>query len=166
MPPDDSLFVYNGGVEPRTIRLIQLQPGRRHEDICFELTERHFVETFDYYALSYVWGDVFDRKDVICCGRRLSVTSNLHAVLRRIRATHASDLLWVDAICINHDDIAEKTAQVRMMTEIYARAQFVLIWLGEEEPDDELGIQILHQFTEAVGIDNHFGYESIRASGS
>lgn len=42
-----------------------------------------------------------------------------------------SRYLWIDAICINQDDIAEKNSQVAMMAEIYKKATRVNIWLGE-----------------------------------
>ncbi|QDS71202.1 hypothetical protein FKW77_010275 [Venturia effusa] len=44
------------------------------------------------------------------------------------RATRS--LLWIDALCINQDDKAEKTVQVRMMRKIYERADSVNVWLG------------------------------------
>jgi hypothetical protein len=39
-------------------------------------------------------------------------------------------LLWVDAICINQDDIEERNRQVKLMAFIYSRALAVLVWLG------------------------------------
>jgi hypothetical protein len=37
---------------------------------------------------------------------------------------------WIDAICINQDDIPERNSQVQMMGDIYTNATFVMIWLG------------------------------------
>jgi hypothetical protein len=42
----------------------------------------------------------------------------------------AHPLLWVDAICINQDDLEERNRQVSLMAFIYSRAQAVLVWLG------------------------------------
>ncbi|KAK4443489.1 heterokaryon incompatibility protein-domain-containing protein [Podospora aff. communis PSN243] len=42
--------------------------------------------------------------------------------------------LWIDAICINQDDLAEKARQIPMMARIYRTAARVLIWLGEYSP--------------------------------
>jgi hypothetical protein len=39
-------------------------------------------------------------------------------------------MLWVDAVCINQDDIDESNKQVAMMYFIYSRAQKVIAWLG------------------------------------
>lgn len=35
-------------------------------------------------------------------------------------------------MCINQDDIPERTQQVRMMGDIYAAVSTAVIWLGEE----------------------------------
>jgi hypothetical protein len=42
-----------------------------------------------------------------------------------------SKYLWVDAVCINQDDIDEKNVQVPLMSRIYASAQYVFAWVGE-----------------------------------
>ncbi|KAJ9659975.1 hypothetical protein H2198_002865 [Neophaeococcomyces mojaviensis] len=43
-------------------------------------------------------------------------------------------VIWIDAICINQKDVAERSAQVRIMAEIYQQAFQVVIWLGEHDP--------------------------------
>lgn len=40
-------------------------------------------------------------------------------------------IFWIDAICINQDDLEERAAQVKIMSEIYDKAHEVLVWLGE-----------------------------------
>lgn len=55
----------------------------------------------------------------------------------------ADDLIWADAICINQNDIDEKSAQVSMMDRIYSRATFVLAWLGPDDDEVEVGLKTL-----------------------
>ncbi|OAQ96547.1 hypothetical protein LLEC1_02349 [Akanthomyces lecanii] len=43
---------------------------------------------------------------------------------------HRSKPIWIDAICVNQQDVAERNMQVSMMTQIYGQAQSVIIWLG------------------------------------
>jgi len=43
--------------------------------------------------------------------------------------------LWVDALCINQENDAEKTVQVMKMNQIYQKAYSVCIWLGLDDPD-------------------------------
>jgi hypothetical protein len=40
--------------------------------------------------------------------------------------------LWIDALCIDQSSVSEKTHQVRIMHDIFSRADFVMIWLGTE----------------------------------
>ena len=42
---------------------------------------------------------------------------------------------WIDAICINQDDIQERNHQVQMMGDIYGNAVFVMVWFGPNLDD-------------------------------
>jgi len=52
--------------------------------------------------------------------------------------------LWIDAVCINQDDLDEKTAQVRMMKEIYSGAVEVVAWLGPASGNDKRGMAFVN----------------------
>ncbi|KAK2616075.1 hypothetical protein N8I77_002784 [Diaporthe amygdali] len=41
--------------------------------------------------------------------------------------------LWIDAHCINQEDIDERNAQVSMMARIYSSARSSIVWLGPED---------------------------------
>jgi len=47
------------------------------------------------------------------------------------RVGRATVRMWLDAICINRSDLAERGEQTAMMGRLYSRAKGVLIWLGE-----------------------------------
>jgi hypothetical protein len=60
------------------------------------------------------------------------------ALLRVLRVSDGSDrgrVLWIDALCINQDDDAERVHQVGIMGSIYRQARQVLVWLGT--PDEK-----------------------------
>ena len=38
---------------------------------------------------------------------------------------------WIDAICIDQNNVPERSDQVGLMREIYTSAKFVLVWLGD-----------------------------------
>ena len=71
-----------------------------------------------------------------------SVTPNLKFALQRLRPLFAGEggegegkgelVLWVDAICINQDDIPERSVQTGKMRSIYQNAASVAVWLGLE----------------------------------
>jgi hypothetical protein len=87
-----------------------------------------------YTALSYVWGDVSNPIPITLDKKNIRVTQNLHRALQRFRKTTV--LLWVDAICINQQDLDEKNVQVNMMAKIYVKAASVAVWLGPDEHND------------------------------
>ena len=39
---------------------------------------------------------------------------------------------WTDTVCINQADDNDSTPYVRIMGDIYSRAEAILIWLGED----------------------------------
>ncbi|KAF2193115.1 hypothetical protein K469DRAFT_552171, partial [Zopfia rhizophila CBS 207.26] len=96
-----------------------------------------------YDTLSYVWGDPNSVEEVECNGVLISVTSNLADALRRVRNVEGSNLLWADAICINQQDIEEKSHQVAAMREIYQFSKQTLVWLGDEDEDTEDALDLL-----------------------
>jgi hypothetical protein len=94
----------------------------------------------EYEALSYTWSGGPEepadgnghRGRPLFLGenfRRLAVTKNCEAALKILRQ-RKKELVWIDAICINQRDVAEKTYQVGLMHYIYASAKKVLVYLG------------------------------------
>jgi hypothetical protein len=58
---------------------------------------------------------------------------------------------WIDQICINQSDDAEKSRQVRMMHDIYYCAKETLIYLGEEDEDTQSAFAIGRTFASLKG---------------
>ncbi|KAJ4293619.1 hypothetical protein N0V90_008903 [Kalmusia sp. IMI 367209] len=83
-----------------------------------------------YETLSYVWGDRTGLCEISCNETPIEVTRNLFDALVAIRRPTTARLLWVDAICINQEDVEERNRQVALMASIYRQASRVLIWLG------------------------------------
>ncbi|KAI1447666.1 heterokaryon incompatibility protein-domain-containing protein [Annulohypoxylon stygium] len=48
------------------------------------------------------------------------------------RASSVPLWFWIDALCINQDDLQERAEQVKLMRRIYTSASTVCIWLGNE----------------------------------
>jgi hypothetical protein len=95
-----------------------------------------------YNALSYTWGDPTAVQTILCEGKVLRVTQNLHEALTEYQKRGESAPLWADAICINQSDVTEKTEQVRLMRHVYIQADMVIIWLGQEQADDQVGLDL------------------------
>lgn len=120
-------------------RLITLHPSESKEAvISCDLTIRPLSEHQEYEALSYCWGDASDTRPVQCNGTTLNVTSNLQAALVQLRRADTPRILWVDAVCIDQSNLAERACQVSYMRTIYRNAVRVVVWLGPQEEKSEL----------------------------
>ena len=89
------------------------------------------AETVTYSALSYVWGQDPPRSSILCNGVPLKIPRNLADALYRLAESGQTLHLWCDALCINQEDEAEKSSQVRNMLRIFEKADSVIAWLGE-----------------------------------
>ncbi|KAE9380800.1 hypothetical protein N431DRAFT_477671 [Stipitochalara longipes BDJ] len=77
-------------------------------------------------------GDLMSENIQYSDGRVLKVTANLSLLLSKFRTFNSNQLLWIDAICINQDDMDERSQQVQLMGEIYKKAAQVLMWIGDQ----------------------------------
>jgi hypothetical protein len=91
-----------------------------------------------FQALSYVWGDPTPTHEIIVDGKKIGITANLYQALADIQLAAVYDpLVWSDAVCICQKDMAERSAQVLLMREIYQAASEVCIWLEITSTDIE-----------------------------
>ncbi|RWA03322.1 hypothetical protein EKO27_g11783 [Xylaria grammica] len=101
-----------------------------------------------YPALSYAWGCAERNRVIIVNNLKLRIPKNLYEALFALRPSLSPFLLWVDYICINQEDEAEKAWQVGMMRDIYARADRVLAWMGPGDPESENVVRYLNKIGE------------------
>jgi len=120
---------------PTAFRLLLLDPGTLDDVIECHLLVADLGIKYHYEALSYAWGDPQDTLPIILDSIRRYVTVNLEIALRRLRFKHSSRVIWVDALCINQNDIREREGQVRRMRDIYKSSSRTLVWLGEPPPN-------------------------------
>src|SRR3569833_263089 len=115
----------------RQIRILQLYPGAPKQPIQCALETAYLDENPRYEALSYAWVNPNVSVPIRVNGHRHFVTTNLAAALERLRKPSAAPSLWVDALCIDQGDSAEKSHQVNLMRDIYSNAAHGLLWLGD-----------------------------------
>jgi hypothetical protein len=80
----------------------------------------------DYTAISYMWGSPEDTKTITINGMPITIGENLAATLDCLRSSLV-DKVWIDAVCINHDDIDEHNAQVLRIRDIFSQSLAVTI---------------------------------------
>lgn len=129
---------YHQRLRQDEIRLLTLLPGKPKDEIrcTIQIVSLNDLPVFE--ALSYTWGDVHDTKHITVQGNKHVITSNLDMALRNIVKRRRPRVLWVDALCINQEDIDEKNTQVPLMEKIYSTATGVIAWLGPPLPEVEL----------------------------
>ncbi|KAF2027322.1 HET-domain-containing protein, partial [Setomelanomma holmii] len=122
-------------------RLLLIQPG--HYDDPLRLSLIHSFPAHcrnELTALSYTWGSARNMRLVECNdeGESILLTRNCENAVRRLRSTTRQEAYWIDAICINQDDVLEREVQVRGMGDIYRAAADVVVYLGEEDEQSQL----------------------------
>ncbi|KAJ2901505.1 hypothetical protein MKZ38_001733 [Zalerion maritima] len=127
-------------LEEGHIRIIDLQPGGRDDDVLVTISHQALnliVDTCS--ALSWQWGPeeapktilVLEKDDngVILRTGSMNVRATLLHALKHLRRRDRALSLWVDAIC----------------TVIYGLATEVLVWLGVEEEDSHRAVQFMYK---------------------
>lgn len=125
-------------LKEREIRLLVIQPGDFDSVIVCDVIYTSIDNAREYDALSYVWGSQLIKHDILINGCSFTISQNLYWALKHFRALFNTMVLWVDAICINQDDEAEKGRQVQIMADIYRAAKIVRCWVGQYYEDTDL----------------------------
>ncbi|WYZ44553.1 hypothetical protein EsH8_VII_000989 [Colletotrichum jinshuiense] len=127
---DDFRLLY---LKPLTISAL---PSRDNGLVDSELQYHSLSNAPPFIALSYCWGQVLTQCPIIIDGTIQQCGFNGEAALchlRRDKGVH----VWIDQICINQNDNAEKSHQVQMMRHIYTAASKVAVWMGLPADDSD-----------------------------
>ncbi|KAI1170519.1 heterokaryon incompatibility protein-domain-containing protein [Nemania sp. FL0916] len=117
------------------LRLICLFPGSANSTIKGSFVYAELGNSCpSYIALSYTWGEQTILKKIVIGGHGdIMIGENLWSFLRlQTTIITMPTLFWIDAICIDQQNINERNHQVGLMKHIYASADQVFLWLGKE----------------------------------
>jgi hypothetical protein len=143
-PPERDPTLYNPLLTSSPqFRLLILEPCvNSGEVIRCNLISESLDSDPQYEAVSYTWGEPVNEAEIIVNFVALPVRKNLWEALRHLRGT-VRRTLWIDAVCINQQNVPERNAQVKMMRQIYERAQRVVIWLGIQSDESSLAFNFM-----------------------
>ncbi|KAH8898829.1 HET-domain-containing protein [Thozetella sp. PMI_491] len=169
-----SLYTYEQLPCGDYFRLLVLLPGERGQTLRCSIGHYN-LDAWNmppYKALSYTWGESqyddlviagervpmdsnlrrqYDIRHPLDCGDgRLLISTNLRDALRSIRHPLLPVMLWVDAVCINQMDDAERSAQIMLMPRIYHRASLVLLWIGEADEDTQPAFEMIQRLASVM----------------
>ncbi|KAK5715199.1 hypothetical protein LTR17_016948 [Elasticomyces elasticus] len=120
----------------KEIRLLILRKAKgRSDDIHCDLRRTTLSKTPKalYQTVSYVWGDVTAKSSIYVNDQQIEIGRSAEQVLRRFRSKDRDVILWIDAVCVDQSNDAERSEQVAIMDEIYSKATHNIVWLGEDE---------------------------------
>lgn len=155
MDPQQRRFKYDQLPESRSFRLIK--------ELASDATGCHLscvLESFSldarpaYRCLSYTWGPALTsnagsgehtnpaKVELVVRAEEatgvLSINENLSDALCQLAESFSlgtTRYMWIDAICIDQDNLEERSSQVSMMDSIYSGAEKVIVWLGKDMTD-------------------------------
>ncbi|KAH7078102.1 heterokaryon incompatibility protein-domain-containing protein, partial [Paraphoma chrysanthemicola] len=111
-----------------------------HENVPVHVSLETFSDDShpEYETVSYIWGGENGDNSLrrpIFIGSYWDVllqTENCWSMLRSIRPNRGERLVWVDALCINQQNLEERTSQVAKMRRIYEQCSRVIAYLGND----------------------------------
>ncbi|KAK3068797.1 hypothetical protein LTR53_013343 [Teratosphaeriaceae sp. CCFEE 6253] len=113
-------------------------PSYEHQSVSLQDAARP-----NYEAVSYCWTELPGFKPVRINGVLTSAPASALHVLTSLLKAGTDRRLWIDALCIDQENLAERSAQVALMHEVYAKSQRVLIWLGDADSATSQGLHTL-----------------------
>ncbi|KAK0701715.1 heterokaryon incompatibility protein-domain-containing protein [Lasiosphaeria miniovina] len=134
--------------ENSEFRLLHLGPGPPDSPVKASLTTHPLLDGSApvYDALSYVWGEPRFTSVIHINGSAFFVTKHLAKCLSALRLPDQERLIWIDAICINQNDIPERQQQVALMGHIYKNADKVRVWMDSDVDLSSPAVQGLVNF--------------------
>ena len=94
------------------------------------------------------------RYPIVCDSQTILVTANLRDALQMLNKSKIATkeitkqkYVWIDALCVDQENIAERNAQVANMAETFKAAQGVIVWLGKEDDFTADAVEVIEQIS-------------------
>lgn len=138
----DRSYIHEKMVTIKEIRLLRLYPSPISRVIRCHMEHHSLDNAPQYEAISYNWGDSSRIQRILVDECWLKVTQNAYDALYNRSFYARTRHVWIDSVCIDQNDLTEKSKQVRLMTNIYERASRVIVFLGDR-PDAHMTHDVL-----------------------
>ena len=114
----------------------------------------------EYEAISYCWGEVDGYETIRLNGVPFDVPGSAAKALRQFRTRKTKIFhymckesayerrLWIDALCINQTDVAERSSQVSMMGDVYSGCVRCLVWLGDADDNTKSALRTIKEISD------------------
>ncbi|KAK3941750.1 putative heterokaryon incompatibility protein [Diplogelasinospora grovesii] len=140
--PVTNSFYHQLRQDDQQIRLLVVKPGVSDDAIQASFEHASLAlspqKRTNFHALSYCWGDSSEFTDILleaagADGESFRISRTVGKVIQRLRSKDTPMRIWIDAICINQNDLEERAQQVSMMGSIYSQAETVHVWLDSSQ---------------------------------
>ncbi|KAF1978206.1 hypothetical protein BU23DRAFT_525941, partial [Bimuria novae-zelandiae CBS 107.79] len=128
--PDPPPYTYEALKKPDHIRILLLHPTFGFRPISCNLVQGPHMRRLNYEAISYTWGGMEATRQIMVDGCTMKVTESVYEILTTYCSLLVPKLLWIDAVCIDQQNVEEKSLQVPLMQKIYREALFTTVFLG------------------------------------
>jgi hypothetical protein len=157
------------------IRLLIVHPGLPGQEIKCSLVPESLKDSRPFQALSYLWGQDKPNKPIMILSfksggksksfrdlitSRIYTRTNLFEALKQLRHPVHDVTLYVNAICIDHNNKVEKYFQSARTQEIFNKASNVIVWLGIEKPTSKTAFEFIPKVLDMNGFDRLIKEES------
>lgn len=170
--------------EQKEIRMLLLQPSSRTShrrqgvlQCSMQYAQLATMSSPKYETASYVWGDASHRSCILIDGKVMDIPMSAERVLRSFKA---GTVIWIDAVCINQQDVDERGHQVALMADVYTKTtkNYICLHSDDSPADIEAAVLALYavwedarrathdfdKFTETV-VDGESGYDTYADTG-
>jgi hypothetical protein len=96
-------------------RVLEILPGEDHNFLEFNLLSYAECHEFEYEAPSHRAGDPKETQWMRVDGRPFRTFATLFGALLRVGYPDKKRIVWADQICIDQNDVVERTHQVKNM---------------------------------------------------
>ncbi|KAF2817429.1 uncharacterized protein BDZ99DRAFT_493248 [Mytilinidion resinicola] len=142
--PNPPEYTYTPLKGPEDIRVLLLHPRFGFRPVCCSLVQGPHMRLLLYEAISYTWGKMdktedldgrrvamYSTEEILVDGCKMKIPKSAFEILASYSSLFFPRLLWIDAICIDQKNEAEKSQQVPLMRKIYQHALFTTVFLGQ-----------------------------------
>jgi hypothetical protein len=141
------------------IRLVAVLPAANRADPLYtHFAHESVYRKVVYHRLSYTWGTGGAASELTLNGQLFPIRKNLEDALRSLRSEISKTTLWIDAICIDQENVRERSRQVACMHQIYEKADVVLVWLGEADEYSDIAMDFIASARGYSSTENPMGY--------
>lgn len=128
-----SIFEYRALAGAHEIRVLEVScigiTANKAHMPTLNLKHINLTGPVNYVAISYMWGSPHKTEEILIDNHILPVSPAQKQMILDLSNQNQVRYLWIDAVCIDQDNVLERNHQVGLMGEIYSRANYVIAYL-------------------------------------